>query len=75
MVTETKQFIKGYRNLSPAEVALINEWKDLAEMCRHKLTELDHVTGIDKRWLAIGTTDLQKAFMCVIRSIAKPESF
>ena len=30
---------------------------------------------IDGRGLAIGTTDLQKDFMAVIRSIARPESF
>ncbi|MFQ1393149.1 hypothetical protein ACJWSQ_26375, partial [Klebsiella pneumoniae] len=29
----------------------------------------------DKRWLAIGKTDLQKGFMAVIRSIAKPTTF
>lgn len=29
----------------------------------------------DNRWLAIGKTDLQKGFMAVIRSIAKPTTF
>lgn len=32
-------------------------------------------THCDKRWVAIGKTDLQKGFMALIRSIAKPESF
>ena len=30
---------------------------------------------IDKRWLAIAKTDLQKGFMSLVRSIAKPETF
>jgi len=75
MTTDTKQFIKGYRNLSPAEVALINEFKDLGELISDKLKQLERLDYIDKRWLAIGTTDLQKGMMSVIRSIAKPDNF
>lgn len=30
---------------------------------------------IDKRWVAIGATDLQKGFMAVIRGIAQPTTF
>jgi hypothetical protein len=30
---------------------------------------------MDARWLAIGKTDLQKAFMSLIRAIACPETF
>ena len=37
--------------------------------------EMEKIDGIDQRWLAIGKTDLQKGFMSVVRSIAKPTSF
>jgi len=75
--------IKGYRDLSEQEIALMNEAKELAakvgEFCE-KLQSLAPPNGqtgitIDGRWLAIGTTDLQKGFMAVIRSVARPESF
>lgn len=75
MTTDTKQFIKGYRQLSPAEVALINEIKDLGEFINDKLKQLEGHDYIDKRWLAIGTTEMQKGLMSTIRSIAKPEGF
>ena len=68
------QKIKGYRDLSEDEIALMNECKELAikvgELCK-KLEK----TPVDQRWLAIAKTDLQKAFMFLIRSIAKPETF
>lgn len=71
--------IEGYRELNQCEIDRMNEVKILAERCRH-LIELweKHVTGMDapdQRWLAIGKTDLQKGFMAIIRSVAKPETF
>lgn len=77
------QHIKGYRDLSAEEIALMNEAKALSEQCgalTEKLKNLvppnaqSNVT-IDGRWLAIGVTDLQKGFMAVIRSIARPTTF
>lgn len=38
-------------------------------------SEEPRIIEIDYRWLAIGKTDLQKGFMSVIRSIARPETF
>lgn len=75
------KLIKGYRDLSQAEIDLMNEGKALAEQCREFTDKVktfaapDHAAGIDLRWLAVGVTDLQKGFMAVIRSIAKPETF
>lgn len=75
--------IKGYRDLSKEEIELMNEAKVLAmrvgELCE-KLKSLappntQSSIGIDGRWLAIGTTDLQKGFMAVIRAIARPQTF
>lgn len=69
------QQIKGYRNLTEKEIALMNEGKDLAILVGNWIAKLDGEDEIDKRWLAIGKTDLQKGFMSAIRSIAKPTTF
>lgn len=74
--------IKGYRDLSAEEIALMNEGKDLAQKEGTFIEKLEAAEFAqtsdqtpDKRWLAIGKTDLQKGFMAVIRSIAKPTTF
>ncbi len=49
---------------------LIKGYRDLTQ------DEIDLMNAsIDKRWLIIAKTDLQKGFMSLIRSIAKPETF
>jgi hypothetical protein len=76
MVDNQHQKIKGYRDLSEAEIADMNEAKGMAErvgdLC--KKFEMERPNA-DKRWLAIAKTDLQKGFMALIRSIARPETF
>lgn len=74
--------IKGYRDLSSEEIALMNEGKELAQKVGEFVEKLEVARFAktsdqvpEKRWLAIGKTDLQKGFMAVIRSIAKPTSF
>ena len=75
MVDNQHQKIKGYRDLSEAEIALMNDAKSKA-MDIGKLCEvLKEMPAIDKRWLAIAVIDLQKGFMALVRSIAKPETF
>jgi len=67
--------IKGYRDLSQEEIDLMNESKELASKVGELIERLEDIESIDKRWLDIGKTDLQKGFMSLVRSIAKPESF
>ena len=73
--------IKGYRDLTQEEINLMNRAKDLAVQVGKLVDEIpvySAETGgqaIDMRWLNIGKTDLQKGFMAVIRSIARPETF
>jgi len=77
--------IKGYRDLSQEEIDLMNEGKALAEKCGEFIAKLEHHANIttpldtdpviDGRWLSIGKTELQKGFMSVIRSIARPTTF
>lgn len=90
METMIQPKITGYRQLSEAEVALMNEGKALAEQCGAwvaKLRTHPDVTRtqapagpldlqpLDQRWVSIGATDLQRGFMAVIRGIAQPTTF
>ncbi|WP_422451863.1 DUF7681 family protein [Endozoicomonas sp. ALC066] len=78
--------IKGYRDLTQEEIDLMNEAKELGEQCRlltekvrKSIGDVSADTSNEEkealRWLAIGRTDLQKGFMAVVRSIAKPTTF
>lgn len=68
--------IKGYRELTQAEIAFMNSVKVKAEEVNQLIISLEaSVEGIDKRWLAIAKTDLQKGFMSLTRSVARPEFF
>ena len=67
--------IKGYRDLSQAEIALMNEAKSVAETVGDLVRRIRSASDVDMRWAAIAETDLQKGFMALIRSIARPTSF
>lgn len=67
--------IKGYRELSDEELRIANEIKDLAELVGDKVEEVFGRTDTDKRWAAIGRTDLQTGFMALIRSVLRPTTF
>ena len=71
--------VMGYRNLSDAELRLVNETKLLAEKCQFHIEKMRAQSAdgalIDLRWLQIGTEDLQKGFMALVRSITKPTTF
>ena len=76
------KLIKGYRDLSEEEIALMNEGKELSVKVGEFLEKLERAEFAqteqqvpDKRWLSIGKTHLQQGFMAVIRSIAKPTTF
>jgi hypothetical protein len=85
METFTQPKITGYRQLSEAEVALMNEGKALAEQCGAYIAKLRGANQdtsaaqnglvLDQRWISIGATDLQRGFMAVIRGIAQPTTF
>ena len=77
--------ITGYRQLSSAEVALMNEAKALAEQCGALVAKLrthppigatsEVGPALDQRWISIGATDLQTGFMALVRGIAQPTTF
>lgn len=69
------QKIKGYRDLSQAEIDLMNEGKALAEQVGAFVAKLQAHPETDKRWASIGATQLQQGFMAAIRSVARPTTF
>lgn len=54
---------------------MMNECKEQARQVGILCDMLFGMDDIDKRWLSIARTDLQKGFMALVRSIAKPETF
>ena len=75
MVDNQHKQIKGYRDLAAEEIALMNDAKSKAMDVGKLIEVLNEIPDIDKRWLAIAKTDLQKGFMSLVRSIARPETF
>ena len=69
------KLITGYRDLSEGEIAAMNNIKAKAIEIGELVKELEQKAWVDKRWVAIGKTDLQTGFMALVRSIAKPETF
>lgn len=69
------KLIRGYRELSQEEIDLMNKVKATGEQLGDLIDELRSLASTDKRWLAIGETDLQTGIMALVRSIAKPTTF
>ena len=67
--------IKGYRELTQEEINLMNEVKQKGVELGDLFEKLEKIENLDKRWLAIGKTDLQKGLMETTRAIARPEFF
>ena len=67
--------ITGYRDLSQAEIDLMNEGKALAEQCGAFIEKLQNLPSADMRCVSIGKTELQTGFMWAIRGIARPTTF
>lgn len=78
--------IKGYRELSPEEVALMNKIKEHAEQTRALVQEVSvfvenreedikPMPTSDGRWVAISMTNLQQGYMALTRAVASPTTF
>lgn len=64
--------IKGYRVLSDAEKAAMNELKGLEAALLEKLDAVSKIDGVNQRSLALGRTNVQQGFMWAIRAVARP---
>lgn len=79
--------IKGYRELSQAEIDLMNRIKthgvalgELVEDLRnarepYAQDEPETPLSCDQRWVAIGANQLQQGLMALTRSVARPDFF
>ncbi len=67
--------IKGYRELSQAEIDLMNEIKTKGAELGELVAKLRAATSLDQRWVSIGATDLQTGLMALTRSVAQPTFF
>ena len=67
--------IKGYRDLSQAEIDAMNECKEMAERVKELVEKVSNIDGVDLAWVQSGKHELQKGFMSVVRGIARPETF
>jgi len=67
--------ISGYRDLSQAEIDLMNEVKAMGSRIGELVAALQITQGVDQRWLSIGRTDMQTGLMALVRSIARPTTF
>lgn len=72
---EKNKKIKGYRDLSQAEIDLINEVKAKGVELGELVAKLRATEGIDQRWVSIGATDLQTGLMALTRGVAQQTSF
>lgn len=75
MVANQHEKIKGYRDLTQDEIDAMNKVKDIAEEVGNLIEAVEKIEGVDKRWASIAKTDLQKGFMSLTRSIARPTTF
>ena len=67
--------IKGYRDLSQAEIDAMNAVKAEASRVGILIEELEKNAQLDQRWVFIAKEDLQKGFMAAVRAIAQPTTF
>lgn len=67
--------IKGYRELSAEEIALMNEIKQSGVALGDLVAKLRATSGLDQRWVSIGATDLQTGLMALTRGVAQPTFF
>lgn len=69
------KLIKGYRDLSQAEIDAMNAVKAEGTRLGILIEELRDNPELDQRWVDIAETHLQQGCMAAVRSIAQPTSF
>lgn len=64
--------VAGYRPQTGTAVDLVNHNKQVEELALRQLDTLAGMAEVDKRWLQIGRTALEQAFMAINRAVFKP---
>ena len=75
MTEHTGLPVAGYKPQSDEKVQVVNGFKQDEERILRKLDTLagtNQLLGVDTRWLAIGRTQLEQAFMAINRAVFQP---
>lgn len=72
MTQHTGLPVAGYKPQSDEKVQIVNGFKQDEERILRKLDELQATGNISGRWLAIGRTQLEQAFMAINRAVFQP---
>lgn len=64
--------VGGYKPQSDEAVELVNANKSAEEMVLRIFDDLATREDVDKRWLAIGRTQIEQGFMAANRAVFKP---
>lgn len=73
--------ITGYRDLSQAEIDLMNEIKAAGNQFEGLIARMraqgdpTENTVLDHRWISIAQTHFQQGLMALTRAVARPTSF
>jgi hypothetical protein len=68
----TAQGVRGYRDLPPDDVALINAVKELQENVANVWAAIMVRDGTDVRWANVAQLHLEEGVSALVRSVAKP---
>ena len=69
------KLIKGYRDLSQAEINAMNAIKAEGERLGLLIEEMGQNTLLDQRWVTIAQEHLQLGIMAAVRAVAQPTTF
>ena len=72
MSTHSGLPVAGYRPQGDGAVALVNANKQIEEQVLRVIDALGELSEIDKRWLAIGRSQIEQGFMAVNRAVFRP---
>lgn len=64
--------VAGYKPQAATSIQAVNRNKELEERVLRALDDLAFEPDVDKRWLAIGRTQIEQGFMAVNRAIFNP---
>lgn len=73
MVDHQPMPVAGYTSQSDDIIKTVNENKQLEETVLKQLDALKARADVDQRWLAIGRTHIEEAFMAINRALFKPQ--
>lgn len=66
--------VVGYTEQSATKVELVNLHKQIEEQLLQVIDEYQEVPEqVDRRWLALAKTDLEKGFMSLNRAVFQPK--